>query len=447
MTRSSRRHGFTLVLAALGAASLVGCAGEGEGGPPLFNAIDPSLQCPAGQVGWDFSTGGNDTDVIPIAVGSEIKVQEVKLHCVGAHNAKTDPTKYADLTASFRADCDNSARCERELIKPSDNFNLTCADDDRWLYATYKCGNEPTVYNLKMLKVNFANLSVKAPNLANSKKLLLACGDTITMRGVAKLLSANTDSYGSISDDQMTQCNGLRRCFSNERADLGRVPGNSGRAKTKFFYSCGKSTAVREMIAEEGVNPIDFSCVDDLVQTGYERAPVIYFKGAEYLPGAQDIALPSGFVASLNTRLKDACEGNRSCEIPVEGLTPVGHYGNIKVEYWCGTAQGIPETKYWHVYDIAGSTRFTGPKRIGLRCGGRLRLAGFGTNDWSATACPDGVRVCSLPSGKPDVSVNFFCEGAAANTPRSAVLYATERYDLQLRTRSVECPLEAESRG
>lgn len=28
--------------------------------PPLFNAVDPTLQCPTGSVGWSFSTGGPD---------------------------------------------------------------------------------------------------------------------------------------------------------------------------------------------------------------------------------------------------------------------------------------------------------------------------------------------------------------------------------------------------
>lgn len=450
MTCSSSRHALKLALAALGAAWWLGCAGEGEGGPPLFNAIDPSLQCPAGQVGWDFSTGGNDTDVIPIAVGSEIKIQEVRLHCYGHQNATTDRTKYADLTASFRADCDNAARCERELVKPSDNFNLSCADDDRWLIASYKCGNEPTVYDLTMRKIpgqSLPTLSVRNPVLPSSMKLLFACGDTITMRGEAKLLNPNPETYAAISDEQMTRCNGLRRCFSNQRTDLGKLRTNSGKAKTKFFYSCGKSRTVREMIAEEGVNPIDFSCVDDLVQTGVERAPVIFFKGAEYVPGSQEGALPAGFVASLNTRLKDACEGNRSCEIPVEGLNPVYHHGWVKAEYWCGTSQGIPETKYWHVHNIAGSTSFVGPKKIELRCGGRLRMASVGPNDWSAAACPDGVRVCSLPPGKPEILVNYFCEGSAANTPRSLPLSASERWDLQSRSRSLECPLEDEPRG
>ena len=68
---SARGH-LGLLLAVVAGSWLAGCAGEDtETAPPLFNAIDPSMQCPAGRVGWDFSTGGNEPDVVFKPVSQE----------------------------------------------------------------------------------------------------------------------------------------------------------------------------------------------------------------------------------------------------------------------------------------------------------------------------------------------------------------------------------------
>ena len=43
-----------------------GSPGEpGDEEPPPFNGLDPTVACPAGQVGWDFSTGGGRVDAGP----------------------------------------------------------------------------------------------------------------------------------------------------------------------------------------------------------------------------------------------------------------------------------------------------------------------------------------------------------------------------------------------
>jgi hypothetical protein len=57
-SRSLLRLFFSLTLA----GGLAGCGSDGskppEEEPPPFGGVDPSLMCPAGQIGWDFSTGG-----------------------------------------------------------------------------------------------------------------------------------------------------------------------------------------------------------------------------------------------------------------------------------------------------------------------------------------------------------------------------------------------------
>ncbi len=57
---SGRRFARYVSLALAG--SLASCGGDSpppeEEDPPPFGGVDPTLNCPAGQVGWDFSTGG-----------------------------------------------------------------------------------------------------------------------------------------------------------------------------------------------------------------------------------------------------------------------------------------------------------------------------------------------------------------------------------------------------
>jgi hypothetical protein len=57
-SRSSFRLFFPLTLM----AALAGCGSDGSAPPdeqpPPLNGLDPTLECPVGQIGWDFSTGG-----------------------------------------------------------------------------------------------------------------------------------------------------------------------------------------------------------------------------------------------------------------------------------------------------------------------------------------------------------------------------------------------------
>ncbi|MDP1827900.1 MAG: C-type lectin domain-containing protein [Archangium sp.] len=414
---------------------LTACPAEEEGAPPIFNAIDPSLQCPSDKVGWDFSTGGNETDIVPIRVGSEIKVQIAQVTCI-------DTNEMVDLTASFRADCDNSAVCKRPLARPTDPFtNASCPR--RFLKLKYKCGNEPKEYDLSLL--NWGNslssgaqqvIEKNPANLATDP-ILLACSDVINTRGYA--VETSNGSYSTIYKDR-NQCNGLRRCFSNQKSDLGTIGSTIG-VSTKYYYTCGTSTAVRESIARRGEQRIDYSCAEGSEQTAFERAPALFIKDVSFTAQVGGNGEPTTTLNRLTRDLKANCESRRSCEVDLNKAELGEAWGTFKVEYWCGTSRGVTEKKYFHVREVD-----MGLNKLALRCGGRLKIAD-GSEAWVAQQCPDGSRVCSVPPNLPDARINFFCEGTDGAMANTQWVYRTENYTTQLRSRSLECPLESQRSG
>lgn len=411
---------------------LMACPEQEEGPPPIFNAIDPSLQCPSGKVGWDFSTGGNETDVVPIAVGSEIKVDEVKVVC---------GSETANLTASFRAECDNTSVCRRPLARATDPF-VSDACPRRSLTLRYRCGNEPKVYDLSMPHFSSASaawdLIEKTPANAKTDEILLACSDVINVKGYSVLGSSG--NYSAVMKDR-NQCNGLRRCFSNKGADLGRT--GTANAPTKYYYTCGTSTEVREASASNAGTGtrIDYSCADTADQTATEPNAAIYMHSVSFTAQAGGTGEPTAALTRLNRDFKSNCEARRSCEVDLKKSEMGQAWGTFKVEYWCGTSRGVTEKKYFHISELD-----RGRTKLELRCGGRLKIVGA-DQAWVAQQCPDGARVCSLPPNHPDTSINFFCEGTQGAMANTQAVYRTENYNLQLRERSLECPLNSARSG
>lgn len=424
---------------------VAGCAVEEEGPPPVFNAIDPSLKCPAGQVGWDFTTGGNDTDIVPVATGSEIKIQQVRYSCASASAGDVD------LTASFRASCDNQGRCERPIVSSTDSVNFSCAQ--RSLTVGYKCGNEPTLYNLSRRYVGTAgtlaaNAINPVPTNAPTDKVLFTCGDVITMRGASSLLSNGT---WSPIYSRLTGCNGLRRCYSNSRTDMDSAT-YALSPRTRFFYTCGNSTAVRtfeavyDAAARQNGVPIDFSCSDAVAQTGFEPNATLFVKEVTYVAAAGSTNALTDYTPRLSRSLKSACDGRRSCSLPIPRTDLANASGTFQVSYWCGAGETRTEKKYFHTQDIAGTSAWRGLGAISLQCGGRLNIVSA-QQPWVSAECSSGARICSVPPNQPESLINFFCEGtngAMANTQR---IYATGPANTSLMPRSLECPLESERTG
>jgi hypothetical protein len=434
-----------LLVATLMVGMSLGACTE-EGAPPLFNAIDPSLQCPAGQVGWDFTTGGNDADVVPARVGAEIKIQSVLYRCQDSF-----PNVTKDLTALYRAECDNASLCERPILRDpelAENSLGACAK--RTLIATYKCGNEPTLYDISrryLPESSYQRQLVKLPKNLPTDKIVFACGDVITQKGYTIQIG---EGQSPIQSGGLSSCNGKRRCFSDDLVSMYRY-GDAPSRLTKYYYSCGSSPAVREAVIDNragNTNYIDFHCADPGTASSAERAPVIYLKETSYVnsPGGYG-DLPPAIVKDVSDRLKAACEGRRSCRIPVTRTAgyPQYTFGSFKMEYWCGNSRGFTETKYVNTNHIFGTGQYAGTGEIALQCGGVFNIVraqiGNGAADWVSKACPPGARTCSIAPGTQPTGVSYFCDngdGASNNIN----LEDTQTSDFQFRPRTLECPLD-----
>jgi hypothetical protein len=435
------------LLAGLVAAA---CVPEDSAPPPVFNAIDPTLQCPAGQVGWDFTTGGGqDQDVLVAPVGSEIKIQSVVYQCLDVGN-----TASRDLTASFRAECDNAVSCTRPIVQPAEmaaNSLGTC--QRRTVRATYRCGNETTTYDISRVAwwtvfPSFLPL-VAYPANAPTDTLTFVCGDTINLRGQSFRQSNGNQSV--VLESRLTSCNGLRRCFSNRTSDMSTSQSSQASNYTKFYYTCGKETAVREALIDNTgstKNPIDFHCGGAGAAAGLERAPVLYLKSLTFEKrSGPDLA--QSVTDGITSRLKSACEGRRTCTVPMPKTDVPGDLrGAFKVEYWCGAAKGFTERKYFYTTDLYGFSTTRGLEALTLQCGGRLRVTD-GTSPWVARDCPEGSRVCSLPTAEADTRLNVFCENAE-NAATTQFLISPLQGSFADRIgyeRSIECPLDSDATG
>ncbi len=429
--------------------ALVACSEGDVTPPPTFNAIDPSLQCPADQVGWDFTTGGaDDQDVIPVRVGSEIKVQSVTYRC-----ADTGSTTSRDLTASFRAECDNATRCDRPILRDNEMSMALGTCVRKTLMATYQCGNETTVYNISRINWTSAGVPaiVRSPENEPSQVISFACGNTINLVGYNYRYDGSQSLIYDAPNWMQRKCNGKRRCYVNDPTDLAdyRAIQNDGKLR-KFFYTCGTESAVRQAIidntaassSQDFKNYIDFHCADTTSPTAKESNPVLYIKGVNYLK-TSGADLPRATVDDVSKRVKTACETRRQCDVAIDRKdVPVGSEGAFEVEYWCGANSGkVTTRKYFYTLDIFGGTGIAGTKGLSLQCGGRL-LVTDGTRPWvqSDGGCLEGVYACSLPPGADRTRVNYFCENGAgaANTVFFDVPDGGRIFD-----RTVECPLES----
>jgi hypothetical protein len=430
---------------------VVGCAPEDTSAPPLFNAIDPSLQCPAGQVGWDFTTGGNEGDVIVARVGSEIKIQEVKYECRDSF-----PFAFKDMTASFRAECDNGTFCERPILRAAEvaaNNLGTCVKKS--LKLTYKCGNEPTLYDISRTTFSpgyseYNRLIVQQPANEPTQVVTLACGETINVLGQS--FKQQNGNQSVLSNDRMSFCNGKRRCFDNRRLNTGSYYFTSLSHYTKYFYTCGTNPTVREYLMNNEANTaspqnyIDFHCADKVQQTGYEPSPSIFLKGVEFKPLYSDGAnVSADTLKNLDAALKTGCEGRRSCAVSTSVIPAT--QGIYTVEYWCGASKSATERKRFHTNELLGNGgSVKGTLAFDLQCGGRLRVADA-NQAWVARDCPEGTRVCSLPPNEPETMLNFFCETSGGGESNTIFLNNPNPSVPRFSTRSLECPLETKDTG
>ncbi|MDP3572700.1 MAG: hypothetical protein Q8S42_18840 [Archangium sp.] len=375
MNLLTRRNSLVCVCALVFAA----CETQ-EQPPPLFNAKDLSVQCPTGQVGWDFSTGGNDTDIVENSVSREITIDSATL---GSCNYKDD----------FAVSCDGKNECTR-LAKNS--TSPSCSGGA--LNLTYHCGEEAPRYN------------VVIPGDASGQMVNLACGEPIT------ILSAVYSSNGPTAANQRnittavaSACTGRRRCslddpyVLNNRED----PWPNNHKDTLIRYYCGVDPSIKETTVGSGQR-VDLQCPKNEVKPPEfkDTLRVVSVECFGRNPGEQATCATANStrdatVKDFERRIRLACEGKRYCKVPATPYTSGLISVSMSLTYFC-TSPEAPETKLFHNYE-APFVEFYCSTPIQI-----VNVSGNGAQPEAARAACDHKSACVLPPLQNDGGFGYF---------------------------------------
>ncbi len=295
--------------------------------PPDFNAVDPSLICETGKVGWDFSTGGNGDDVKVLQHSNEIRIVEatVGVGCNASAGNRTD---------SFAASCNGVTTCSRPAFLATETNPVPDCVTSK-TNVKYQCGAEETVYEAEFTGLGFPD------------EVRLACGPKLTI--VSASLGKNCDAAtgraavntGNATAGVLARCNGLRMCslphglrevatgqFSMEGC------GGQNAPTAEVQFTCGTDpTVITRQVADYDwqtgtPNPIRFSC-----EPSPSRSTIaISVRSARF--GELDLA----------AKFKGACDGRTTCTRPLlmpgETDPQPGQSRDFYLEYDCGAGGG-----------------------------------------------------------------------------------------------------------
>jgi hypothetical protein len=222
---------------------LAGCSGSkspastaDDALPPPLNAIDPSLSCPTGQVGWDFSTGGGtekeSLSSEPIR-GIRITKAWYGANCAGA--------KGFDFTDDRASSCAGKDVCQW-LVTSAADIAPGCAKQAE---IEWQCGVETTKY---VLRIN---------SEAWGQTLTPTCGGKIKVVSASYGHNVGT-TPGAYTTQMGMHCNDKRNCTYTPSTILGDVV--PGRVKaTQIDYTCGNDNTIYSKVSGEEQTTI--SCV------------------------------------------------------------------------------------------------------------------------------------------------------------------------------------------
>lgn len=398
---------------------LVGC--EQAVAPPLFNAIDPTLQCPAGQVGWDFSTGGNfDQAVSDSVLSSEIRIVEATL---GA-NCGLTPGNATDL---FAGSCNGRTGCSRiageGLGYGAVDGPNPCRKDFR---VRYTCGNEARVYEQYRVPSGDQNLFDRGSWQDMSiAEIRLECGDKLVIREATYGGNCPGPQKGNLTAIAVDKCNGARRCDMAPAPTLiTNDPAYGCYKQVKITYGCVGNGSV-DNIALFGENEaISFACPPRAPPPTPPTVNVMLARYGANCRNEKDI-LPS---------VRERCVNKADCsftfkrsEFGIDDMSNPACKRELVVVYSCGANPG----------EVVSVVAEADGQYVPVRCGAALSVksASFGANcnpeltnrafDYYASRC-EGLRSCVIGKGAPRVdslynpptpncvkqhSVKFNCDG------------------------------------
>jgi hypothetical protein len=313
---------------------------------PLFNAVDPSIQCKPGEIGWDFSTGGNfDEAVRDSTLSSEIRIVEASY---GTNCSGVAPD---NVNAAFASACNGRLSCQRKVNEGIGDPAPGCPKD---FLLRYTCGNEGRVYEQRY------------GGEAGGTAVSIECGDKLIIRDVTYGQNCNASIRSNLTTSVIEQCNGARRCDLGTGAQvLGSDPAPFCRKETKVTYGCVGAGAAEYSAVFDEETPMRFACPIRQATPPPEARITISFAsyGANCGPSARNNA---------TSALAQLCNGKGECTFTVSLGDPApGCAKSLFGEYRCGI-----DSKVILVPAEAGG------KTVTLRCGQRINVvqASYGSN-------------------------------------------------------------------
>lgn len=394
----------------------LGCPEPASGPPGLFNAVDPSLQCPAGEIGWDFSTGGNTDGIRRNSVGNTIAITE----------ATFGGSCQAGLAESFRSACDGYALCT--LPVPG------CRDEDVTL--RYQCGTETATYQARI------------ESGAEGDQITVSCGGVITV--VNAIYAPDADQPADITNALAALCTGKRRCAngtSGYALNNQQDPQPNVAKTVQVTYVCDAEAREETVLVDDF--KLDFYCDDTeappsseleflSIQTVIPRSmKTERCAGAhcteQFYKGYEDKY--AAWAAENFEGITAACEGKRDCEFSVRQMDHNERntiYREIESSPdetdVMGIAMGPKELQRAYQTYYVGYTCGSDPQiiwkylpiptanapKLKLKCGAEIQINNVYVNQGQYTAAQrqtflemlqtncDGARVCypPLPHGR-----------------------------------------------
>ncbi len=354
---------------------LGGCAEENFV-PPLFNAVDRSISCPSGQVGWDFSTGGFDDEVQNSQRSNELRVLEA------TYGSACSAVSPGNWTERFASSCNGNVQCTRKVKDPALDPAPGCSKDFR---IRYSCGVDPQMYELYY------------PGEAAEQTIDLRCGDVINIARASYGKNCQPALAGNLTSKLSDLCSGSRRCIGRSGVELfGSDPAPNCSKQTEVVYVCGNEREERTATFNEYV-PLDFQCPPRPLVAA--SSATIGITKASY--GSNCGGNNGG---NATEHFKRSCDGQTSCSPRVWPTSSPDPAPNCAKDFVVGFTCG-PGTPV-EFYRINGEAGAATPN---LKCGEPMQIvsASYGRNVGApqnnflarAQSACDGHRFCDFGPG------------------------------------------------
>lgn len=328
-----------------------GCTAEEpntQEAPPSFEGIDTSLSCPAGEVGWNFSTGGSSLSTTRGSSLSGIRI-------ASATYGKNCGAQLTDnATSPMASVCNGENQC---TFTPGFSYDpaVNCAKN---FDVTWQCGTESTPYTLHV------------DGESGGKPVRIDCGPKLTITQAT--FGGNCGvAAGSHTAPIKAVCDTTRQC-NYSITNLGD-PKVGCKKDYSVTYTCGDNPATytKTLPGEAGGQTVTLAC---------DASPTIVLDEVVY---GSNCGVTKAYPPPA-TDLKNQCQGRTSCDYKIEtaklGDPKFGCRKNWRAGYHCGES--------WVQYTVDVSEEADG-KTAKLSC------VGAGGFDPSTSArYATGERAC-----------------------------------------------------